>query len=242
MSRLFRLLLGVMIMGGTVYFSTKLVLSENNDNYTKITEEKSESEETKLLADSVILDVPLLNQMDAPRLKSGCEITSLAMILNYKGIQVSKNQLAVEIPRVPLRYNSGEYGNPNIGFVGNMEDGPGLGVNHVPLFNLAKNYVGDRASDLTQQPFEVLLSKVAKGNPVWILTTKTFAPVSDFMTWQTPQGPVDVTYSMHSVVITGYDKDSIYINNPYGQKNQKVERGPFIAAWEQMGKQSIVIE
>lgn len=229
-------------MSATVYFSTKLIIPENKDHLTKSPAEKKLAETTSQANDLVILDVPLLNQMDSPRLKSGCEITSLAMILNFKGIQVSKNQLAAEIPRVPLKYNATEYGNPNIGFVGNMEDGPGLGVNHVPLFNLAKHYVEDRASDLTKQPFEILLSEVAKGNPVWILTTKTFAPVSDFMTWQTPQGPVEVTYSMHSVVITGYDAEFIYINNPYGEKNQKLARGPFIEAWEQMGKQAIVID
>ena len=38
------------------------------------------------------LNVPLLNQMDDPRLYNGCEVTSLAMILNYSGIDVSKNE------------------------------------------------------------------------------------------------------------------------------------------------------
>ena len=188
----------------------------------------------------ILLDVPLLNQMDSPRLYNGCEVTSLAMILQYNGLDVTKNQLAEEVVRTPLNYKNGEYGNPNIGFVGNMEDGPGLGVYQGPIYDLAQNY-SDNVINLTNQPFSTLLDQVAEGYPVWIITTSTFSPVDEFETWQTPQGEVDITYKMHSVVITGFDSDSIYINNPYGEKNQKLDRETFIQAWEQMGSQAIVV-
>lgn len=190
---------------------------------------------------SVLLDVPLYNQMDSPRLYNGCEITSLAMIISYEGIQVSKNELAQEINRVPLRYSGGEYGNPNEGFVGNMEDGPGLGVYQGPIFELAKKYFPERAENLTGKPFNVLLEKIAKGSPVWIITTASLTPAASFETWNTPGGPVDVTFQMHSVAITGYDEDYIYINDPYGTKNKKVPKQQFIDAWELMGSQAIVI-
>ncbi|MCM3603569.1 C39 family peptidase [Robertmurraya korlensis] len=188
----------------------------------------------------ILLDVPLLNQMDSPRLYNGCEVTSLAMILQYNGLDVTKNQLAEAVVRTPLQYSSGEYGNPNIGFVGNMEDGPGLGVYHGPIYDLATNY-SNQVIDLTNQPFDDLLSQVAQGHPVWIITTSTFSPVDEFETWETPQGEVTITYKMHSVVITGYDNDTIYINNPYGEKNQQLDRESFIQAWEQMGSQAIVV-
>lgn len=201
-------------------------------------QEKIESE-VLVETEEMLLDVPLLNQMDSPRLYNGCEVTSLAMILNFKGIEVTKNELAGEISRVPLQYSNGNYGNPNIGFVGNMEDGPGLGVYHDPIFQLAQKYA--QAKDLTNQPFNILLQEVANGNPIWVITTTSFAPVAEFQTWQTPEGSIDITYKMHSVVITSYDADNIYINNPYGSKNQKVDRESFIQAWEQMGKQAIVV-
>ena len=47
---------------------------------------------------------------------------------------------------------------------------------------------------------------------------------------------------MHSVVVVGSDADSLFINNPYGQKDQEIDRQNFISAWEQMGKQAIYIE
>jgi uncharacterized protein YvpB len=197
-----------------------------------------------VLAEEIQLDVPLINQMDAPRLYNGCEVTSLAMLFGYWGIHVSKNQLAAQIPHVPLQYGDGKYGNPNMGFVGNMEDGPGLGVYQGPIFQLAQTYMNDRltAVNLSNQPFSALLEKISQGKPVWVITTTTFSPIQPLQNWSTPQGSVDITYKMHSVVITGYDQAYIYVNDPYGTKNKKVNREAFIASWEQMGSQAIVIE
>ncbi|MCM3115926.1 C39 family peptidase [Neobacillus sp. MER 74] len=200
------------------------------------------AKEAPKVPDSIKLDVPLINQMDAPKLYNGCEITSLAMILNYHGIQVTKNELANRVKTVPLTYSNGKKGNPNAGFVGDMANGPGLGVYNGPVFDVAQKYVGDRAVNLTNHSFDEVLEEVGQGLPVWIITTSSFAPVSVFQAWNTPQGKINITFSEHSVVITGYDENYIYINNPYGEKNQKLNRTSFIKAWEQMGKQAIVIK
>ncbi|MEH7419544.1 C39 family peptidase [Neobacillus drentensis] len=194
------------------------------------------------LPDSIKLDVPLIMQMDQPLLYNGCEVTSLAMILNYSGVKVTKNELAENIKTVPLTYSNGQKGNPNVGFVGDMAHGPGLGVYNGPVFDLTKKYVGDRAVNLTGKPFTDILKEVGQGRPVWIITTSSFAPISVFQTWDTPQGKIKITFSEHSVAITGYDENYIYINDPYGGKNKKLNRESFIKAWEQMGNQAIVIK
>ena len=43
-------------------------------------------------------------------------------------------------------------------------------------------------------------------------------------TWETNSGKVNVTPSSHACVITGYNKKKkvVYLNNPYGFKNQAV--------------------
>ncbi|WP_042357312.1 C39 family peptidase [Bacillus rubiinfantis] len=198
--------------------------------------------DSPILPKSKLLDVPLINQMDKPKLYNGCEIASLAMIMNYHGVKVTKNELAKKIKRVPLTYPNGQKGNPNAGFVGNMETGPGLGVYNGPVYELAKSYVGNKVVNLTNSPFTDLLKKVSQGLPVWIITTTQFSPVSTFKTWDTPQGKIKITFNEHSVAITGYDEKYIYINDPYGVKNRKCERKRFIEAWKQMGSQAIVIE
>lgn len=191
------------------------------------------------LPDHIILDVPLFKQMEAPRLYNGCEVTSLGMMLKFHGYQVNKNELARKIKRVPLNIGQGLKGNPNEGFVGDMENGPGLGVYHGPIVDLARQYAGDKVIDLTNKPFSSVLEKVGHGFPVWVIITTSFAPVNVFQSWKTPQGTIKITFSQHSVVITGYDKDHIYINDPYGYKNRKLDRENFRKAWEQMGSQAV---
>ncbi|WP_245799363.1 C39 family peptidase [Virgibacillus siamensis] len=189
-----------------------------------------------------VLDVPLINQMAPPQIYNGCEVTSLAMVLNYHDYNVTKSELANQIPRVPLTYENGLKGNPNKGFVGDMEDGPGLTVYHGPIYNLAANYAGSKAVDLTGKPAEVIFQYVAEGMPVWVITTTNSVPVNNFQTWNTPSGKMEVTFSVHSVVVTGFDENHVYINNPYGSKNQQLSKENFIAAWEQMGSQAVTIK
>ena len=54
-----------------------------------------------------------------PDLPNGCEVTSLAMLLNYYGINVTKEDLAQKIAHVSS-YDGNYRGNPNKGFVGYM--------------------------------------------------------------------------------------------------------------------------
>ncbi|WP_171839627.1 C39 family peptidase, partial [Listeria monocytogenes] len=54
-------------------------------------------------------------------------------------------------------------------------------------------------------------------------------------------GKKKITYSMHSVIITGFDKNNFYINDPYGHKNRAVKRSVLEEGWSAMGKQAIYL-
>ncbi|MCP6682193.1 C39 family peptidase [Bacillus nakamurai] len=199
-------------------------------------------EKTPLKGSAEPMNVVLYRQMDSPRLYNGCEVTSLAMVLNYAGYHVSKNTLADKIDTVPLTFSSGLKGNPNEGFVGDMANGPGLGVYHEPIFKLAKEYAGNQVYDLTGKGISSVYRQLEKGRPVWVIITTAFKPVDNMQTWNTPNGKVSITYSMHSVAVTGYDQDYVYVNDPYGYQNRKTDRTSFEKAWKQMGSQAIVIK
>ncbi len=192
---------------------------------------------------AVRLDVPLLNQLDPPTLLLGCEVTSLAMILQYNGVTITKNELADKLPVVPIYYEDGLQGNPNEGFVGDVTGADyGFCVYHGPIAALASDYIpAARVEDISGQDFDSVIAALDRGYPVWVVTTTSFLPDDELEEWQTPTGPVNISYIMHSVVVVGYDADNLYINNPYGQKDQEIERLDFMLAWEQMGKQAVYI-
>lgn len=195
---------------------------------------------------AVSMDVPVILQY--PELFRGCEVTSLAMLLNYKGVEVDKMTLAEKIYKdlSPYEVKNGKihYGNPNNGFVGDIYSSKtrGLGVYHGPVYDLALQYLPNEAIDLTGSSFEDLYYFLSRKTPVWIITNSSFQrlPQSAFETWHTPTGEVNITYKEHSVVITGYDDKYIYINDPLSpNKNIKKDKRTFIEAWEQMGRQAI---
>ncbi|WP_245801957.1 C39 family peptidase [Fictibacillus arsenicus] len=194
----------------------------------------------------LIQDVPLIQQK--PELDRGCEVTSLAMLLQHAGVKTDKMELAHRIKKVDTPYENKNgtyyYGNPNDGFVGDIYtfDNMGYGVYHGPVADLAETYLPKRIVNLTGSAFEHVLKNVKKGKPVWIITNASFKklPKNDFRTWNTPSGQVQITWKEHSVVITGFDKDNIYVNDPlHNEKNRKLPYKDFRKAWEQMGSQAI---
>jgi len=80
--------------------------------------------------------------------------------------------------------------------------------------------------------------------PVWVIINSWYKelPEEQFETWQTAEGTIKVTYRQHSAVITGYDENFVYVNDPLKEeKNFKVDRANFEKAWIQMGRQAMTI-
>lgn len=218
----------VILIIGSIYLFNKNKIDDEVDWMTMKQEQK--------------LDVPLENQM--PDLPNGCEVTSLSMLMNYYGIKVNKNELAENIQHVNFFTDGGKYrGNPNQGFVGHMSiANAGWCVYNGPLYNVARKYT-THIEDITGSDFLSLLKLVSNGHPVLIITTTTFNRVNDMQTWDTNTGKVNVTPSSHACVITGYSKPKkvIYVNNPYGYKNQPVNWKNLQASYNQQGRQALYI-
>jgi uncharacterized protein YvpB len=111
-----------------------------------------------------IVDVPHIQQM--PELPRGCEVTSLAMLLQYAGVSVDKMTLANEITTIPFRDSNGLRGNPNVGFVGDIYsfDNPGFGVYHAPIAALAETYLPGRIIDLTGGSIDSVYNMIDNGS------------------------------------------------------------------------------
>jgi uncharacterized protein YvpB len=198
------------------------------------------------IKDQVLLNIPAISQI--PDLPRGCEVTTLAMLLNNAGVAVDKMELGEKVTRdhTPQKITNGEiyFGNPNDGFVGDMYSlkRPGYGVYHKPIAKLAEKYLPGKIKDLTGADFEELKIHLSDGRPVWVITNTTYQKLdeSQFQTWNTPTGPVKITHREHSVLITGYDPHFVYFNDPLtGEKNKKAPIKDFEESWVQMGRQAI---
>ena len=218
----------IILIIGAIYLFNKNKINDESDWMTMKQEQK--------------LNVPLENQM--PDLPNGCEVTSLSMLMNYYGIKVSKNELAETIQHVDSFTDGGKYrGNPHQGFVGHMTiANAGWCVYNEPLYNVARKYTS-HIENITGSDFLSLLKLVSNGHPVMIITTTTFNKVNNMQTWDTNTGKVNVTPSSHACVITGYSKPKkvVYVNNPYGYKNQPVNWKNLQASYNQQGRQALYI-
>ncbi|PWK13462.1 C39 family peptidase [Tumebacillus permanentifrigoris] len=193
---------------------------------------------------SVILPVPILQQR--PELYNGCEVTSLAMLLNYAGQPVSKLELARKIRKDPTPEvvdsagRTVRWGNPELGFVGDVTGNRrGYSVYHGPIADLLDQYLPDRAVDLTRASFDNVLDTLATGKPIVVWVTEEFAPTNDWVTWDSPSGRVRATFREHCVLLTGYDANQLTLNDPLDGTRKQVDRANFQRAWEQLGQQAV---
>ncbi|WP_158591067.1 C39 family peptidase [Acutalibacter sp. 1XD8-33] len=127
-----------------------------------------------------IQGLPLLYQL--PELPTGCEITAMAMVLQYYGIPADKVDLARNyLPQSPMDLRYGENGllyGPDLDqlFIGDPETEWGCVCGAGALVLAANRYLQDQGSplhavDLTGSGPEELYRRVSQGGPVVVLAT-----------------------------------------------------------------------
>jgi uncharacterized protein YvpB len=169
------------------------------------------------------------------------------MMLQFYGFKTNKLALLPEMKydKSPVTMDSSNkkitsWGNPNLGFVGDVTGRTkGFGIYHTALIDLLQKYI-PTAVDLTGKSFDVLENQIAQGIPVEVWTTINFQDSVEWYIWDTSIGPIRTTFSEHAVLLVGYDKDNVYVNDPYtGLSQVKVNKALFIRTWEMMEKQAI---
>lgn len=159
----------------------------------------------------LLLSVPIIKQR--PELPTGCEITSVTMMLRYtKAKKVTKTKLANEMPR--------HSSNPNKGFVGNPYTTHGWTIYPKALKKLVKKYAGS-SRDLTGSSTKTLERFLRYKKPVVV--------------WVKMHG-----FSVHALTLTGYDKNNFYYNDCWtGQKNVKISKKALDNTWKTQKRRAI---
>ncbi|MEY2191406.1 C39 family peptidase [Neobacillus sp. BF23-41] len=213
--------------------------------YGKNEANKSDSVSTTPKKNSAMLNVVLIKQN--PELRYGCEVTSLAMVLNFAGVKTSKMDLYRSIRKDvdPLiRSPKGDivrWGNPAYGFVGDMTGRrAGYAVFDQPMIALINQKLPGRAINLTNMPFERVLEHVSAGYPVVVWTTGDYRLPDRWEGWYHGKQYIKTPLDLHAVVLVGYDTNYIYLNDPLsGKKQVRVGKQQFISSWKALKSRAV---
>ncbi len=173
-----------------------------------------------------------------------CELASLKMALNYKGIGVTENQLLDQIPTDGAARNGNTWADPDQVFVGDVnghQNTTGYGVHAGPILSLASNYRTSR--NATGWSMQELAQTLADGNPVVIWGT---AGSMKKDSWVTPGGrTIDTWVGEHARTLIGFtgkvdNPTSFIINDPiFGRLRWSTSQ--FRGNWSLMGSMGVAI-
>ncbi|NOV03626.1 C39 family peptidase [Paenibacillus planticolens] len=188
-------------------------------------------------------DAAAISQL--PELPNGCEAVAATMLLNWAGLPVTKEEVADALPRgeMPTENEDGAFvgGNPEDVFVGNPYDA-GYGIYHKPVFFTLNSLLPGRLTDITGTSFENLLSVIAAGKPAMIWATEHMdTPYLD-LEWQDDEDRLVEWYQPeHALLLTGWDDDYAYMNDPMTGQQEAYALSDFKHVWELMGSQAITV-
>ncbi len=186
-----------------------------------------------------------------PELPNGCEATSLATLLQYKGFAANKLDLAYAyIPREDFTESSdGRLGpSPEHAYAGDPATGRGFYCFAAPLAQGANRYLQEQGSslqavDITGVTVEGLKQYLHAGEPVavWV-TLDLSAPRTGSFSWTLREtGEEYIPYvNLHCVVLTGWGRGVCEIMDPL-RGCRTVDQQAFIDCFVQMGSRALVI-
>jgi uncharacterized protein YvpB/prefoldin subunit 5 len=155
-------------------------------------------------------------RLDVPRQRQShnlsCESCAASMAAQYQGVNLSEAEILAALPRND---------NPHLGFRGNV-DGPTGGIEDYGVYAgpvlAILNSRGLRARAV-EGGLEGIKAAIARGNPViaWVTyNCRTSTPVEATIGGKT----VALVPWQHVVVVTGYNADGVWANDPWdGQED-----------------------
>lgn len=147
-----------------------------------------------------------------------CEVASLKMALNYRGIGVSEDDLLNQLPTDTSARNGNTWADPYQVFVGDVnghQNTTGYGVYAGPIAQLAKNY--RQAQSVSGWSVQQLAQAITDGNPVEIWGTAGSAKPDS---WTTSEGrQISAWVGEHARLVVGFtgrveNPTAFIINDP----------------------------
>lgn len=172
---------------------------------------------------TVLLKAPIINQPA----QFACNVTAAAIALQFKGVNVSPWDVYNGIPKQTAPKTVNSWGNPNLGYVGNIygayggDRTDGYGVYWDPI----KNYISKYRPAEVKRGWNVtdMLNEIDKGNLSILWWQNGYATPTQ-LSWTAPDGSkVTGVNGMHSEVVVGYigspeNPSQIILSDPWASR------------------------
>ncbi|MDE6035924.1 MAG: C39 family peptidase [Ruminococcus sp.] len=198
-----------------------------------------------------IIDVKNIAQN--PELPTGCEVTSLTILLNHLGYPADKTDMARNyLPKMDFYWENGIYYGADFRttFAGNPASEYSYGCYAPCIVTTANRYLNNigaysMARNITGTDFDGLLTEyIDNDRPVLIWITSGNLHKSYLTSiWTTPAGEqVQWRAYEHCVVLTGYDLDNglIYVSDPL-YNNIAYDYDKIKLRYNEMGRQAVSV-
>lgn len=219
------------------------VTSINNSNQAVILPDATKTISGNITVNSKLL--PVNNILQLPELPTGCEITSLTIVLNHLGFNVDKEYMANKYLDQAEPFESSFSDN----FIGSPWDQHSYGCFSPVIVKSANHFLTDsdsslKAYDISGSTIQELCVQVQSGYPVIVWASRLL----DEKTTKTPirldNGTIDYWYSNeHCMVLIGYDlqKGTVTLCDPL---EGIVERdfNTFAARYEEFQRMGVIIK
>lgn len=209
--------------------------------------EKDNSIEDASAEESVIPDQYEMANINSilqnPELPTGCEVTSLAIVLNYLGYNVEKTTLSDSYLDKAAIGTATAY----TAFLGNPRYEHSYGCYAPVIVNCANKYLSDIesnyiATDISGLEFEDLYEYIVEDIPVIVWSTMYMSDSYTTTTWNVNGEDFAWIANEHCVVLYGYDKyqNTVSVSDPL-VGNTKYDIELFKDRYNQLLKQAVII-
>lgn len=198
------------------------------------------------------IDYPVTLIYQNPKLPNGCEITSLAILLDWAGFPIDKVELSDNyLPKQGFYRSDGVLhgADPNRAYAGDpASSSSGWYCFEGPILEAGNTYLSDQNSSLrtvalsglTQEELERCMDA---GIPlaVWVTLDYSAPRTRESARWLLPDGTEYVPYrNLHCVVLAGWNGGKYLIANPINGW-QTVSPGTFWSCFDAMGRRAVAV-
>jgi uncharacterized protein YvpB len=169
-----------------------------------------------------------------------CELQSASDLSWYYGLPYTWEEIFLHVGHDPG-------GNPHVGFVGrSLNDAPGqlypygYGVYAEPIASALRELGLDARVHYGESRLWIQ-ERIAEGNPVmiWAVGGMRVAPVEE---WTASDGTVVRAVRLeHTYLVVGYERDGIWVHDPWDAQERFFPWEQFEASWDLLGRMAVVV-